>query len=154
MTERKTHPAQKRITSFWPAASNSISSPAASACGPPQTGVVGAEEEDVVGTVTGCSPRSRDVGSSGGVGLFLWASSFSVSWLCSSFSGSLHCHTQRSRMSQHAGERMRAELKTAPRILIIKYLHYFMIQGELLGFILRNLLEGQIKIWTFWRDRF
>lgn len=54
-----------------------------------QRGVVGVEA--VVGTVTGCSPRSRDGVSSGGGGLFFWASSFSVSWVYSSFTGSLLC---------------------------------------------------------------
>lgn len=54
-----------------------------------QRGVVGVEV--VVGTVTGCSPRSRDGVSSGGEGLFFWASSFSVSCMYSSFTGSLHC---------------------------------------------------------------
>ncbi len=60
-----------------------------SVCAVPQRGVVGVEA--VVGTVTGCSPRSSDGVSSSGGGLFLWASSLSVSWVCSSFTGSLLC---------------------------------------------------------------
>lgn len=65
----------------------------------PQRGVVGVEA--VVGTVTGCSPRSRDGVSSRGGGLFFWASSFSVSWVYSSFTGSLLCGESEKRKFQY-----------------------------------------------------